>query len=79
MRPNQTPKYYIIEVTNRNTSMSETYYITDPATTSTNINYLHPYHLYQFSIAAFTVTKGPSESQTLQMLQAGMNTIVIKA
>ena len=76
-RPNGAPKYYIIEVTNKNTSSSETQYITNSATVSTDIYSLHPYHLYEFSIAAFTVFKGPVESQTLHMPQAGTNTITI--
>lgn len=56
--------------------MSETYYIANPATTSTVINSLHPYHLYEFSIAAFTAqAKGPSESLMLRMPKGGTNTI----
>ena len=53
--------------------MSETHYIANPATTSINLHSLHPYHQYEFSIAVYTVVKGPLESRTVQMPQAGMN------
>ena len=76
-RPNEATKYYIIEVTNRNTLMSEAYYIANPATISTHIYSLHPYHHYTFSIAAFTVAKGQPVSRTIQMPQAGMDTIIM--
>ena len=56
--------------------MSETHYIENPATTSTNLHSLHPYHHYELSIAAFTVSKGPLESRRVQMPQAGMNTTI---
>ena len=54
--------------------MSETRYIANPATTLINLDSLHPYHHYEFSIAVYTVVKGPLESQTVWMPQAGMNT-----
>ena len=72
-RPNGAIKHYIIEVTNRNTSSSEAHYIINSTKTSTDIYSLHPYHLYQFSIAVFTVIKGPSYLVKLHMPQAGMN------
>ena len=56
--------------------MSETHYIANPATTSINLHSLHPYHHYEFSIAVYTVVKGPLESWRVRMPQAGMNTIM---
>ena len=44
---------------------------TNPALTKTTIDSLHPYHHYNFSIAAFTVAMGPFASQTTQMPEAG--------
>ena len=56
--------------------MSETHYIANPATTLTDIHSLHPYHHYEFSIAVYTVAKGPLESRRVWMPQAGMNTTI---
>ena len=52
--------------------MSETRYIANPATTLINLDSLHPYHQYEFSIAVYTVVKGPLESRTVWMPQAGI-------
>ena len=75
-RPTGTAEYYVIKITNLNTSKSETCLIENSATVTTDIYSLHPYHHYKFSIAAHTVAKGPLALRTLQMPQAGMNTIM---
>ena len=69
--PNGEVKYYIVRLTNVETSMSEEHYIADRTTTSIVINSLHPNHRYQFSIAAFTVALGPFVSQIVQLFQDG--------
>ena len=56
--------------------MSETRYIANPATTLINLDSLHPYHQYEFSIAVYTVVKGPLETWRVHMPQAGMNTTI---
>jgi hypothetical protein len=72
-QPRGEIQYYIIDITNLNTSESVTHFLGN-YTNGTHIDSLHPYHHFNFSIAAkFELAMGPlrSDHETIQMPEAG--------
>ena len=57
-------RYYIVEVTERHTSRSWTFFAVD---NDIHIGSLHPYYYYDCVVAAYTISTGPF-SQTLSVL-----------
>ncbi len=62
-------RYYIVQVTERHTSRTWTFFAVD---NNIHIGSLHPYYLYDCTIAAYTIDVGPySSAITVQTDQAG--------
>ena len=57
-------RYYIVEVTERYTSRSWTFFAVDD---DIHIGSLHPYYYYDCVVAAYTISAGPF-SQTVSVL-----------
>ena len=71
---NGVVRHYIITATEANTGDE---YEWDSVTTSIEIHSLHPFYIYHFQVAAFTVGLGPfSREINLQTLQDGECTCI---